>query len=189
MKYYLTLIISISVLWLFPSCSSNSTVEARRQFAIKFEKENWAASSKNVVRSKWSKDISSALISIDTKTINNPRMASAVLAKGKDENYGLIIFWIENHPSVDGVEFQFNSQSSPVIIPIPDAELKQNQSAAKETIVFGSELQWEDTSEVWKSLEQITGAKDLKVRLLRDKAPVTDWFSVDFYKVDHWIPQ
>ena len=163
-------------------------METRREFAIQFDKDN-LASSKNEVRSKWSKDILSALALVNVTAIDNPKLASAVLTKGKNGNYGLVVFWIENHPSVNGVEFQFNNQSSPVIIPIPEVELKQNQSAAKDTIVFGGELQWEDASEIWKSLDQISSAKDMQVRLLRDKVPVTDWFPVDFYKVDHWISQ
>jgi hypothetical protein len=97
------------------------------------------------------------------------------------------VFWIENHPSVNSVEFRFSNQSSPAIIPIPEAELRQIQSEAKDTIAFGCELDWGNTSELWKNLEQISSAKDLKVRLLHANKPMTDWGPVDFYKVDHWV--
>jgi hypothetical protein len=99
------------------------------------------------------------------------------------------VFWIENNPSIDGVELQFSSQSNPAVIPIPEQELKQIRTVAKDTIVFGSEYDWEETSEFRKSLDRITNAKELKVRLLRAKAPVTDWFPVEFYKDGKWIDE
>jgi hypothetical protein len=161
--------------------------EARRDFAVRFNKERMA-SSKSEVRTKWNEDILSALSLVDSTNFNKPRLASAILTKGKNGAYGLFVYWIENSPSVDGIEFQVQQRGSPLVIPIPEIELKQLRAEAKDTIVFGSENDWRETTEAWKTLDQIASAKDLKVRLLHGKVPATDWFPTDFYKVDRWIP-
>jgi hypothetical protein len=187
MKKYVALAIGILVLTFFSSCSAGDrSFQNRRDFAIQFNK-NQLASTKNEVQAKWEKDILFALASTDTKTINSPKVSSAILVSRKNGAYGLFVFWIENDPSVDGVGLRLSNQSSSVIIPIPEQELKQIRAMAKDTIVFGSEYDWPTTSELSKSLDQITNAKDLKIRLVRAKAPLTDWFPVDLYKAGRWI--
>lgn len=117
-------------------------------------------------------------------------MASAILVKGKSKTYGLygiIVMWIEKYPSVDGLEFQYSAQVPPIIIPIPEQELKQNKECAKSTVVFGAEYIWYNEPEQWKIFDQISSAKDLRVRLLRAKTPVTEWHPVRFYKDGYWI--
>ena len=44
------------------------------------------------------------------------------------------------------------------------------------------------TLQNWQQiLNHIADARDLEVRLLRENAPATEWFAVDFYKVDKWM--
>ena len=187
MKKHVILTIGILALFLLSSCSADDrSFETRRQFAIQSNKEH-LASTKNEVRVKWEKEILSALASADAKSISSPKIASAILGNGKSGTYGLFVFWIENYPSVDSVELRLDSQSTPIIIHIPDVELKQMRVVAKDTIVFGSEYEWSELPEMSKTFEQITSPKGLEVRLLRAKAAATDWFPVDFYKSGKWI--
>ncbi len=85
------------------------------------------------------------------------------------------------------MEFAFHEDSLPAIDLKLEVDTKQLREAAKETIVFGSEQDWGDSSETWKSLEQINTTKSLKVRLLRGTTPVTDWHPVDCYKDGAWV--
>ena len=181
------LAIGMLSLFFLSSCSAGSqSAETRRDFAVRFN-QGQLVTSKNEVHIKWSKDILAALGITDPKNIGSPKIASAILSKGRNGTYGLFAFWIEDQPSVDGVEFRFSDQSVPAIASIPEPELKQIRATAKDTIVFGFEYDWKATSELPKGLDQIASANVLKIRLLRAKAPATDWFPVDFYKVDRWV--
>ena len=161
--------------------ASEKSFEAKREFAIKFNRER-LASTKNEVQRKWITDILSSLTETNYNSISRPIIASAILAKGKNGNYGLFVFWIEDYPSVDAVEFRFSSRVPPETIPIPEVILKQNLAAGKDTVVFGSEFQWKATSELWNILDSMTSAKDLEIRLMQAKAPVSRWFPVTVYK-------
>lgn len=187
MKTSVVLAVGILGLTCLSGCSAgNQSVEARRDFAIRLNTVK-SASITNVVQSKWTSDILSALRSANTKSINKPQIASAVLVGRKNGTYGLFVFWIENYPSADGVELRLSKETSPIKIATPETELKQIQAEAKDTIVYGSEYGWDKTSELCKSLEQTTSTKGLELRLLRADKPVTDWFQVKFYKVDKWL--
>jgi len=168
-------------------CSARDrSVERRRSFAIQFNKQN-LISTTNAIQSKLSKDILAALELLDIKAINNPKLASAVLVGRKNGTYGLFLFWIENYPSIDGAELRFSSRNSPVIVQTSDVEMKQIRAQAKDTIVFGSEYDWDEASQLWRSLEQIASPAGLAVRLLHAKAPVTDWYPIELYKNGTWI--
>jgi hypothetical protein len=65
--------------------------------------------------------------------------------------------------------------------------LDYNKAEAKETVEFTFGYEWAADSEFTKLANGVTTSKDLKIRLLRAKAPATDWYPVDFYKVDGWI--
>lgn len=182
--WLMMLMLNLSVL---AGCSAGDvSFETRRDSDINFNKQR-LSSTKSPVVSKWSRSILSTLETVNATNILNPRLASAILAKNTNGTYGLFVFWVENHPSVDGIEFVFartHSFSTNVVLAI---ELKQVLEEAKVGIVFGSEEDWKDTAEMWKCLELINSTHDLKVRLLREKIPATEWFPVDFYKVDKWM--
>jgi hypothetical protein len=187
MKSIIPLLSAFLAFLLFSGCSTTDrSFEARREADIQFYKQRLASTKSEVVL-KRSKDILAALASVNINSITHPHPASAILAKGQNSAYSLIIFWIENHPSVDGIEFYFSNKNSSTILAMPDWELKQVHEHDELSVVFGSENDWQPTDEFWKNLEQITNAKDLKVRLLRKKAPLTDWIPVDFYKNGKWI--
>ena len=188
-RWHATRTVGVLALALFIGCSaSDRSLEARRSFAIQFNKQN-LASTTNAIQSKWTKNILAALESLDIKAIKNPKLTSAILVGRKNGTYGLFLFWIENYPSVDGAELRFSSRSSPVILQTSDLEMKQIRAQARETIVFGSEYDWEEGSDVWRSLEQVVGPTGLEVRLLHAKSPATDWYPVELYKRGMWVTE
>ena len=173
--------------FLFIGCSPDKTsVEERQKYAIQFTEDHWFKSKKEVV-AQLGKDVLPVLKSIDVKAINNPLVTSAIFISGKNNSYDLFVIWIEKYPSVDGLEFQYSAQEPPLVIPIPEQELKQNKECAKSTVVFVAEYWFVDEPELRKNFDQISSAKDLKVRLLRAKSSVTEWHPVRFYKAGHWI--
>ena len=185
-QYFLTMAV-VLLSCLFVGCSPGKTsVEERKQFAIQSIEKNWVKS-KNKFEAQRGKDILSVLKTIDVKKINNPILASSVFISGKDNWYDLTVMWIEKYPSVDGFEFQYSAQVPPIIILIPPHQLKWNKESVTSTVVFGAEYIWYDEPEQWKIFDQISSAKDLKVRLLRAKIPVTEWYPVRFYKAGYWI--
>lgn len=134
----------------------------------------------------------SALASINDKAVSDPVLTSAILAKGENGAYGIFVFWIEDYPSVDGIEFRLSEEGSGIVVPISDSKLKRMQADARDTIVFGMEYDWEETPEttsLLKSFEQIVSTKNLKVRLMRGNTPVTNWHPMSAYKVDRWLSE
>jgi hypothetical protein len=192
MQNYAVLAVGILGLGLISSCSAgNRSFESRRQFAIQHNRER-LASSKNEVPKKWSEDNLSALASINDKAVSDPVLTSAILAKGENGAYGIFVFWIEDYPSVDGIEFRLSEEGSGIVVPISDSKLKRMQADARDTIVFGMEYDWEETPEttsLLKSFEQIVSTKNLKVRLMRGNTPVTNWHPMSAYKVDRWLSE
>lgn len=86
------------------------------------------------------------------------------------------------------MELRIGSQGPAVTIGIAEPQLQQNQSMAKDTIVFAAEYEWGATSECLSEVEQHLRSKDIEVRLLRSNVPITQWFGVSVYDVDQWIP-
>lgn len=146
-------------------------------------------STRSPVTSKWSKSILSALATVNANNIRQPRLVYGVLSKGNNGTYGLIVFWIEARPSVNRVEFMFSNANSSTNDVLLHIELAQVQNETTVGITFGSETDWRNTSDLYQRLETINATNDLKVRLLRDAKPATDWFRVDFYKAGHWISE
>jgi hypothetical protein len=188
MKTLVLLAIGVLGLVFLSSCSqSNRSVQTRLESAIQYNTER-LASTKNQIQSQWISDILSALKAVNIKFIEHPQLASAVLVGRTNGSYGLLVFWIEKYPSVDGVAFRFNKESPhPVMLSISETELKRMRAQAIDTVVFGNENDWQQPSEVCRSLDEITNTQNLQIRLLRTNVPVTDWFPVRFYKLGKWI--
>ena len=180
------MVLGLSFSLLLGCSPSEKSFKARRDADIRFNTQRLNSTRSKVVL-KWSQDILSALETVNSSNILKPRLASAILAKSTNGVYGLFVFWIENYPSVDSIEFAFHEPQSAITNVRLSIELKQVQGEAKVGIVFGSEDDWRGETEMWKHLEEIVTTNNLKVRLFRDKAPVTDWFPVDFFKMDRWL--
>jgi hypothetical protein len=75
MKKHIVSSIGILALAFFLGCAQDkSSLEARRDFAIRFNEERLAAS-KNDVQIKWAKDILSVLASTDAKILSVNRVS------------------------------------------------------------------------------------------------------------------
>ena len=86
---------------------------------------------------------------------------------------------------MDEVEFSFLGLDSTVELPISDADTKINLVVAKKGVVFTARNQWKIGSKIGNMLDNLTDGKNLKVRLLRDKKAVTEWYPVSFIKLEH----
>lgn len=175
-------IIGLLAIALLLGCGAGgASNENRHQSAIRYHEER-LASIRNPIQAKWYKDILSRLRATKPGTISKPQVASATLLKRKDGTYGLFVFWLEDHPTVDAVELEIKGDGTPLTLPIPEQELKQNESAAKDTIVFGCEYHWDEMSPIQKKLESMTNAPGLRVRLLQTNRPLTEWVLPDVVK-------
>jgi hypothetical protein len=173
-------VISLAVL---SGCTGRYSFEARKEFAIQFE-QRVLASTTNRIQVKWRNDILSALASTDSKTVKSVKLVTSFAVERTNDTFGLYAWWIEMYPSVDGVELRFNDQQSPAILLTSEIELTQNKQVAVDTIVFGNEFEWQDLSTLNIRWNQITNSKNVEIRLLRTKMPVTDWVPVDIYRAN-----
>ena len=129
----------------------------------------------------------------NVKTLGQPEIASAWICSvlnrtnlNKIDHFDLFVFWIENRPSVSRLEFSLPGLVSNIELPISDADAKDNKTVAEQSVVFTARNQWMKESEIGNILDNTDG-KSLKVRLLRDEKPVTDWYPVSFFRLDHWV--
>jgi len=80
------------------------------------------------------------------------------------------------------VELEIKGQGTTLTLPIPEQELKQNESAAKDTIVFGCEYHWDEMSPIRKSLDAMATSTGVRIRLLHATRPSTEWVLADVVK-------
>lgn len=187
MKTTVKIIFEIVSLSLLVGCSPDDRAfEARRDFAIQSARDGLTAFT-NVVPTKYNNDNLAALLSLSNGIARTPKVSSAIMVCRGAEKYHLIVFWFENHPSINALELKLHNQGQPVVIPIEESQTKLNEKDAEKTIVFSMEDVWDKTSGLWTDLEGISSTNDLMVRLLRAGAPVTQWHAVDFYKNHAWI--
>ena len=185
-KHLKTVFISTLILVLCCSCAGRKgAVEARRQKAIE-DIQQYHLSSKNPVVAKSSGTVLFALQSASIVTLKKPTVAYAVLVEDRNKSFRLHVFWIEDHPSVDAVEFKYRKNLTPTVLPIPAMDLRYNESQSKRTVEFSTGYEWRAASGFAASVGQLN-PRELEVRLFRKKNPVTPWIRVDFYEVDRWI--
>jgi hypothetical protein len=187
MKITTTFIVEIVSLSVLFGCSpAGRSFEDRRDFSIQSAKDGLITFT-NVIPAKYNKDNLSALMSIGNGIVKTPHVSSAILLRRSSAAYNLYVFWIENYPSVNAVELKLNNQTRPIVMPAGESQTKLNEKDAETSIVFSKEQTWDQTSELWKDLEEIRSTNELMVRLLRAGNPVTDWHAVDFYRDRKWI--
>lgn len=161
-------------------------VETRRQFAIEREQHVYVNSRSPMFR-RWGTNILSALSSANVATLNTPCFASATMGKDQDGEYRIWVFWLEDKPSADGFELRMAKTNSTVIIPISTSDREENIKSSKVTVVMVARGIWHNTDGIWNKLETISDVSNLKIRLLKAGAPVTEWCPVSFYRLDHWM--
>jgi hypothetical protein len=196
MKRQTIAMILILTLPMISGCIPNrESTENRRVGSIHFVQKNWIRSG-HELPIKYGQDILATLKASNSQTLKQPEIASAYLDGlatynnlNQLDHFDLFVFWVEDRPSVDEVEFSFPSLNSNIEIelPISDADAKDNLMAAKQSVIFTARNQWKKGTEIGNMLDNLTDGKNLKVRLLRDKKAVTEWYPVSFIKLEHLI--
>lgn len=168
-------------------CSMHkSAVEAKRQYAIEHMRQTYLKSSGPIFR-RFGTDIFSALSSANAVTLKTPRCASAAMGRDQDSEYRLYVFWLEDRPTVDGIELRLDKTNPTAIIGVSTSDTEENLKANKVSVVMVASWIWSSTNSICKKLEKISDVSDIKVRLLRAGTPITEWCPVSFYRLDHWM--
>jgi hypothetical protein len=164
---------------------NNTSFEAKRQFSIDRARQDFR--SRGVIFRQFGTNIFSALLSVDATSLKTPQFASATMGRDQDGEYRLYLFWLENAPSVDGIEIRLDKINSSVIVVESAYDKAENLKASKGSLIMAASWVWSYTNSVWDKLDMINDVSDLKVRLLTKGNPVTQWYPISFYRLDHWM--
>ncbi len=186
--------IVLFALLLTSGCILNrESTENRRVGSIHFVQKNWIRSGHQLPM-EYGRDILATLEASNVQALKQPEIASAFLDGmatytnlNQVDHFDLFVFWVEDKPSVDEVEFSFPSLNSNIELPISDADAKDNKMVAKQSVIFTARNQWKKGTKIGNMLDNLTDGKNLKVRLLRDKKTVTEWYPVSFIKLEYLI--
>ncbi len=178
--------IGLALVALLCGCSTyKNSIEAKRQFAINRQQHVFIHSKSPIFR-QWGTNILSMLSSADTDTLKHPHFASATIGRDRDNEYRLYVFWLENKPSIDGVELRLSKTNS-VMLDVPASDAKENEKTSKVSVVMVASWIWSGTNNIADKLDKVNDVSDIKVRLLKNGSPKTDWCAVSFYRLDHWM--
>jgi hypothetical protein len=181
-----TFCLSVIIFGLCGCTSHDSDVEARRNFSVKHVQQAFV-NARSPMFCRWGTNILSVLSSVNALAIKGPLFASATMGRAQDGEYRIWVFWLEDRPSVDGFELLLAKTNSTVIIPISTSDREENMKSSKVAVVMVARDIWHNTDDIWNKLESIKDVSVIKVRLLREGAPVSEWCPVSFYRVDHWM--
>ena len=169
------------------SClAGDKSIASRRENAI-YAIKKYHLSTKNPVMARAARAVLLALQASSAETLKKPTIGYAYLTRNTNSDLHFQLFWIEGQPSVKAVEFRCSEAMAPVIVPVPDGEIRYNESLARRTVEFTIAYKWEAESDCATKLGLPANAMNLKVRLLDGNKSVTEWFTVDFYNVDKWV--
>jgi hypothetical protein len=168
-------------------CSGHETaVEAKRHYAINHVQQAYLNARSPIFR-RWGTNILTALSSANVVTLKTPRCASAAMGRDQDGECRLYVFWLEETPSADGVELRLDKTTATTTIAVSPSDTEENVKASKVSVVNVASWIWFNTNSISSKLEKISDVSNLKVRLLRAGAAITDWCPVSFYRLDHWM--
>ena len=159
------------------SCRNWDNVETRLKASIKWEGEREKYTPR---MRKASDDILAVLKSSTKDTLENPKICAAFIGKEKgtkETNYRLFIFWAARSPTANAVELNLNGIT--VTNRMEQFSIDANRMEAQEKVVFYEILNWNTDTALWPELEKLKVTGDLRIRLLNEKEPVTDYFTVD----------
>lgn len=165
--------------------SHNAAVEARLQHNIDRCHQDFRA--RFPIWRRCATNILSVLSSANAVTLKTPQFASAAIGRDQDGEYRLYVYWLEDAPSVDGVELSLAKTNSTAILAVSASDTERNIKDSKVSVVFVASWIWPSTNSICKKLDQINDVSSIKVRLLKAGTPVTDWCPVSFYRLDHWM--
>lgn len=194
MNRQIRIMVFILTLPLIYGCTPNrESAENRRLDSIQFV-QRWYVNSEHKSEAKMGRDVLDALSASSSETLKQPEIASAyIVGRANRTNlnhvyyFDFYVLWIESQPSVDSMEFSLPSLDSNVELPISEADAKDNQMVGKQGVVFTARNQWTKGSKIGGLLDSLTEGKNPKVRLLRDRKAVTEWYPVSIITMDHWI--
>jgi hypothetical protein len=122
-----------------------------------------------------------ALESVDLDSLKDPQLVSAVMSKDNNK-YGLFVFWLEDDPSVNGIELSFESNLDIEYMPLSEIDLRECKRASKDTIVLGASFEWSSGSDIFSFLERGANTGTVKVRMAhKQKKSVSNWLPVKFF--------
>jgi len=109
------------------------------------------------------------------------------MGRDRDSEYRLYVYWLEDAPSVDGVELSLAKTNSTTILAVSTSDTERNIKDSEVSVVFVASWIWPSTNSIWNKLEKISDVSDIKIRLLKEGSPITGWSPVSFYRLDHWM--
>jgi hypothetical protein len=165
--------------------SHQARIEARRSFAI--DRQHQDFNSRSLIFRECATNILSALLSTNALTLKTPQFASATMGRDEDGEYRLWVCWLEDRPSVDGIEMCFAETNTTAIIPVQISDREENLKSSEVTVVMVARWIWHRTDGIWDKLETIRDVANIKIRLFKGNTPVTEWHPVSFYRLDHWM--
>lgn len=165
--------------------SHNKAIEARLQHDIDRCHQDFR--SRGLILRQFATNILSAVTSANVFTLKTPQFVSAAIGRDDDGEYRLHVYWLEDVPSVDSVELALSKTNSTGIIALSASDKERNLTDSKVSVVFMAYWIWSSTNGIWNQLEKVDDVTNFKVRLLKADKPVTDWYPVPFYRLDHWM--
>lgn len=155
-------------------CSSSFC--ARRDWAIQDNEDSFGRF--GGVRQYLYQGAQRALSTVTPKSLAKPQIATALMIRSTDGDYSIAVSWIENYPSMDGVEVRIDGQDTVWFVSMPQRDIERNRRVAQKTILFGFCERVMFGADVSRNLEQSKNEKGLMVRLLHEKVAATEWFPV-----------
>jgi hypothetical protein len=167
-------------------CSAHkAAVEAKRQHGIERAYQDF--NSKSPIFRRTATNNLSMLSSANADTLKTPRCSSAAMGRDQDGEYRLYMFWLDEKPTVDGLELRLDKTNATVTIAVSHSDTEDNIKASEVSVVMVASWIWSSTNNIANKLDKISDVSNIKVRLLREGAAVTDWCPVSFYQLDHWM--
>ena len=169
-------------LTLLSGCNSNAlSFKARKEFSIHDVEVKLAARNRHETLRTLGTNIIRRLEMTAPRDLVTPTIASALFTKAGNGDLGLLVYWTEDRPSVDGVSLMVANEEDLVRSRISDDSLRANRTYEDRTFLFGHLFNWKRNSPDWEALKRAGEGKAVRVRLTRAGVSVTDWFDPTFY--------
>ena len=88
---------------------------------------------------------------------------------------------------MDAVELSLDKTAPTMTIAVSPSDADENAKASNVSVVNVASWVWSSTNNIANKIKEISDVSNLKVRLLRRGAVVTDWRPVTFYRLDRWM--
>ena len=119
-------------------------------------------------------DILPVLNAATSESLKQPRCASSVLSKNRDGSYVLYTCWSEDKLSITGVQLQCGTNE--LSMSLSDIDKREALRASESTVLMGALHRWDASNAVLAAAVDGVNAGILKVRLLRELKPASEWF-------------